>query len=107
MEIQRQGSDKAIARTTPGLLGLFSGVTLLALRLDCRSRLRVSASAWYHKPRPTFADTLAAVRREIRSEQGFAVSRHAGDAAKRPPALRESIAYALCHSACLAKVELS
>jgi hypothetical protein len=99
VETQRQWSDKAIARTTPCLLGLFSVVALLAARLDSRARVRVSASAWYHKRRPTFADTLAAVRREIWSEQSFLVSRHAAEAAKLPPALREGIAYALCHAA--------
>lgn len=99
VETQRQWSDKAIARTTPCLLGLFSVVTLLASRLDCRARLRISTSAWYHKQRPTFADSLAAVRRAIWSEQGFAVSRQSVDAAKLSPALREGIAYALCHAA--------
>ncbi|WP_043343185.1 IS701 family transposase [Belnapia moabensis] len=99
VETQRQWSDKAIARTTPCLLGLFSIVTLLASCLNSRAQLRVSASAWYHKQRPTFADSLAAVRREIWSEQGFALSRHTLDATKLPPALREGIAYALCHAA--------
>ena len=99
VETQRQWSDKAIARTTPCLLGLFSIVTLLALRLDCRARVQISTSAWYHKQRPTFADSLAAVRRAVWSEQGFAVSRQSVDAAKLSPALRESIAYALCHAA--------
>ena len=98
VETQRQWSDKAIARTTPCLLGLFSLVTLLASRLDGRARIQVSASAWYHKQRPTFADSLAAVRRAIWSEQGFAVSRQSVDTAKLPPALREGIAYALCHA---------
>jgi hypothetical protein len=99
VETQRQWSDKAIARTTPCLLGLFSVVALLASRLDRRARFQVSASAWYRKPRPTFADTLAAVRRAIWSEQGFAVSRQSVEAAKLSPALREGIAYALCHAA--------
>jgi hypothetical protein len=99
VETQRQWSDKAIARTTPCLLGLFSVVTLLASRLDCRARVQISTSAGYHKQRPTFADSLAAVRRAIWSEQGFVVSRQSIDAAKLPPALREGIAYALCHAA--------
>jgi hypothetical protein len=99
VETQRQWSDKAIARTTPCLLGLFSIVTLLATRLDRRARVQVSVSAWYHKQRPTFADSLAAVRREIWSEQGFVMSRQAVEAAKLSPALREGIAYALCHAA--------
>ena len=99
VETQRQWSDKAIAHTTPCLLGLFSIVTLIASRLDSRTRTQVSASAWSHKQRPTFADSLAAVRREIWSEQGFVVSRRTVDAAALPPALREGIAYALCHAA--------
>jgi hypothetical protein len=99
VETQRQWSDKAIARTTPCLPGLFSVVTLLASHLDGRARAQVSASAWYHKRRPTFADTLAAVRRAIWREQGFVVSRHSAEATKLPPALREGIAYALCHAA--------
>jgi hypothetical protein len=99
VKTQRQWSDKAIARTTPCLLGLFSIVTLLASRLDGRARLKASASAWYHKQPPTFADSLAAVRRAIWTEQGFAVSRRSFDATKLPPALREDIAYALCHAA--------
>ncbi len=99
VETQRQWSDKAVARTTPCLLGLFSVVALLASRLNSRDQLRVSASAWYHKQRPTFADSLAAVRREIWSEQGFALSRHALDATKLPTTFREGIAYALCHAA--------
>ncbi|WP_217362795.1 transposase [Roseicella sp. DB1501] len=45
VETQRQWSDKAIARTTPCLLGLFSIVTLLASRLDDRARIAVSTSA--------------------------------------------------------------
>ncbi len=74
VETQRQWSDKAIARTTPCLLGLFSVVTLLAARLDHRARLRVSTAAWYRKKHPTFSDTLAAVRRQVWSEQGLLTS---------------------------------
>ena len=45
-----------------------------AARLDRRARLAGRDRAWYRKPRPTFADTLAAVRREIWREQGFLMS---------------------------------
>ena len=99
METQRQWSDEAVARTTPCLLGLFSVVTLLASYLDNRTRVQISTSAWYHKQRPTFADSLAAVRRAIWSAQGFVMSRQSVEATKLPPALREGIAYALCHAA--------
>jgi hypothetical protein len=99
VETQRQWSDRAIARTTPCLLALFSIVALLATRLDRHARLRVSATAWYRKERPTFSDTLAAVRRQIRAEQGLLTSRHSAEAAKLRPALREGIAHALCQAA--------
>jgi hypothetical protein len=71
VETQRQWSDQAIARTTPCLLGLFSTVALLTTRLSKRTRLAVAEAAWYKKQRPTFADALAAVRREIWRAQGF------------------------------------
>jgi len=99
VETQRQWSARAIVRTTPCLLGLFSIVTLLAARLGNRARLRVSTAAWYRKEHPTFSDTLAAVRRQIWAEQGLVTSRHAAEPAKLRPALRHGIAYALCHAA--------
>src|SRR3954449_12456245 len=99
VETQRQWSDQAIARTTPCLLGLFSIVTLLANRLSRHARLRVSAAAWYSKQRPTFADTLAAVRRQIWREQGFLTSRRACKTTKLRPALRDGIVHALCYAA--------
>jgi hypothetical protein len=64
-ETQRQWSDQAIARTTPVLLGLFSLVTLLALQLRQSDPIPVSATAWYHKVEPTFADCLALVRQHL------------------------------------------
>lgn len=66
VETQRQWSEKAIERTTPVLLGLFSVVTLLAHRLHTRgSVLPVRSSAWYAKEQPTFADALALVRQQL------------------------------------------
>jgi hypothetical protein len=99
VETQRQWSDKAIARTTPCLLGLFSVVTLLATRLSRHANLQVLATAWYRKQRPTFADTLAAVRQQVWREQGFLTSRHASKPAKLRPALRDGIVHALCYAA--------
>jgi hypothetical protein len=64
-ETQRQWSDKAIARTTPVLLGLFSLVTLLALQLSQSDPIPVSATAWYRKVEPTFTDCLALVRQHL------------------------------------------
>ena len=99
VETQRQWSDKAVARTTPCLLGLFSLVALLAARLPRAQLLRVAATAWYRKPRPTFSDTLAAVRHHLWREQGLLASRKPHQPIKLRPALRDGIAYALCHAA--------
>ncbi len=99
VETQRQWSDHAIARTTPCLLGLFSIVALLTTRLHKRTRLPVANAAWYRKPRPTFADALAAVRREIWSAQGFSMSRSRPDRRKLTQRLGEGIIHALCHAA--------
>jgi hypothetical protein len=64
VETQRQWTQRAIERTTPCLLGLFSLVTLLAQALH-GAALPTRQSAWYAKGEATFADTLAAVRRHL------------------------------------------
>src|SRR3954449_7731480 len=99
VETQRQWSDRAIARTTPCLLALFSFVTLLAARLDRRARSTVHIDAWYRQPRPTFTDALAAVRRQFWREQGLLLSGRQAEARKLRPTLWHGIAYALCHAA--------
>ena len=65
VETQRQWSDKAIARTTPVLLGLFSVVTLLAMEMRKAGEMPVEQTAWYEKEEPTFSDCIAMVRRRI------------------------------------------
>jgi hypothetical protein len=99
VETQRQWSDKAIARTTPCRLALFSIVTLLANQLGARERQQVAATAWYRKRQPTFSDALAAVRRAIWRERALLTSRRKGERAKRRFALPAPWAYALCHAA--------
>ena len=47
VETQRQWSDRAVARTTPCLFGLFSIVTLLAAQLNQRTRTAVLIDSWY------------------------------------------------------------
>ena len=99
VETQRQWSDLAIARTTPCLFALFSLVTLLAARLDPKAHQAVATAAWYHKPHPTFADTLAAVRRQFWQKHGFFTSHSTAEEQKLRPALHEAIADALCYAA--------
>lgn len=65
VETQRQWSDLAILRTTPALLGLFSLVTIFAHQLLQEQPLPVRQTAWYTKALPTFADTLAFVRKQL------------------------------------------
>ncbi len=65
LETQRQWSNQAIARTTPVLLGLFSLLTVLALRLCPSGQVPVETTAWYHKAEPTFSDCLTLVRRHL------------------------------------------
>ncbi|MFL5336478.1 MAG: hypothetical protein ACJ8H8_25715, partial [Geminicoccaceae bacterium] len=54
----------------PLLLSMFSLVTLWAAELAAKAeKLKVLGAAWYRKPDPTFADCLAAVRRELWAEE--------------------------------------
>ncbi len=75
METQRQWSEKAIARSTPALLGLFSLVCLMAHRLSQLMPLMPHSTAWYRKEDVTFSDILAGVRRAIWAGKYFDNSR--------------------------------
>jgi hypothetical protein len=99
VETQRQWSDRAVARTTPCLFGLFSIVTLLAAQLDQRTRTAVLIDSWYRKSRPTFADALAAVRHAIWRETGLLTSCHQRKMPKPSQALQRCLVYALCRAA--------
>lgn len=65
LETQRPWADKAIARPTPVLGGLFSLVTVLAWRVGPEGCIPLEGSAWYRKPEATFADCLAVVRPQL------------------------------------------
>lgn len=65
VETQRQWSDRAIARTTPVLFGLFSWVTLAANMLQADNTIPVRSAAWYAKSLPTFSDAIALVRQRL------------------------------------------
>ena len=84
VETQRQWSHKAIARTTPVLLALFSLVTLLADRLQTNGKLLVGTAAWYNKQRPTFSDAIASVRHLLWSGSSFSMSATEDDMIKIP-----------------------
>jgi hypothetical protein len=100
METQRQWSDKAIARTTPLVLALFSIVTLLGDHHYCeKQELFVRQAAWYVKRLPTFSDALATVRQQLWREVGFHTSRSEADSVKVDRALLERLTDALCYAA--------
>ena len=65
VETQRQWSDRAISRTTPVLLGLFSWITLAAHLLGDSRLSTPRSAAWYVKSEPTFVDAIALVRRHL------------------------------------------
>ncbi|ERN41030.1 hypothetical protein KR51_00024120, partial [Rubidibacter lacunae KORDI 51-2] len=65
VESQRQWSPRAIARTTPVLLGLFSLVVVQAQQSQRDGSWKLPQAAWYRKERPTFIDALALVRRQL------------------------------------------
>ena len=99
METQRQWSDRAIARTTPVLLGLFSWTTLAAHGLQERHSMTQRKAAWYDKPSPTFVDAIALVRRHLwLASEGFSLSAASTDTQELPVTLYyrmvDSLAYA-------------
>ena len=100
-ETQRQWSELAIRRTTPALLlGLFSIVTLFAHQRMRRSIQAIRKAAWYREYRPTFADALALVRKELwAQEQTFCGSPSATDTVKVPRAFMERLTDAVCYAA--------
>jgi len=71
VETQRQWSDKAIARTTPALFGLYSLVVLIADRLHASFPLKLGSTAWYKKTHLTFSDMLREVRRHLWGSRYF------------------------------------
>jgi len=87
VETQRQWSDRAILRTTPALLGLFSVVTLCAHALLDGQPLPIRRAAWYAKPLPTFVDTLALVRRQLWPVTVYCTSPAPTDTVEIPRAL--------------------
>jgi hypothetical protein len=99
METQRQWNERAIARTTPALLSLYSVVTLTAHLLIEKGETCVRSTAWYGKTRPTFADAIAWVRRLLWDHIHFSTSQQETDMIKIPRTLLERFTEALCYAA--------
>ena len=99
LETQRQWNERAIARTTPALLGLFSIVTLLAGRLAQEHTLPVRQAVWYHKALPTFADAIAIVRQHLWPSTHVYMSPTKADRVEIPCALLNRLTETLCYAA--------
>jgi hypothetical protein len=72
-ETQRHWSDRAIERTTPCLMGLFSLVVVMAHTLH-PEQLPIRQASWYPKQEATFSDALAAVRRDLWANFDYSTS---------------------------------
>jgi hypothetical protein len=99
IETQRQWLELAIRRATPVLLGLFSLVTLLADRPLAARSVPLRQAAWYAKELPTFADALAAVRRDLWQHHLFRPSAVAGEVVKLPRLVLDRLIETLCYAA--------
>ena len=98
METQRQWSGRAIARTTPAILALYSIVTLTAKQLVPKDDVMTRHAAWYAKDSPTFSDTIALVRRSLWSEEIYSGSRDQRDTLKIPRALFDRLTETVCYA---------
>ncbi len=99
VETQRQWSDKAILRTTPVLLGLYSIVILWTHDLAKSRKLKPRTAAWYPKAVLTFSDAIAATRREIWAHQISSMSRPHRDTIEIPRHIWHRMQNALAHAA--------
>lgn len=99
METQRQWSDRAIARTTPVLLGLYSVVTLLAKQMLAQNDMPVRTASWYAKDQPTYSDTIALVRRWLWHAGNSPMSGNTPDMVQIPRALFDRLTDTVSYAA--------
>lgn len=96
IETNRQWSDKAINRTTPSLLGLFSLITLMANELKEAGKLQIRSAAWYEKEVATFSDAIGCVRQQIWEFRSFQTSGNEYEVIKIPRSYLETLTETLC-----------
>ena len=99
MATQRQWHARAMARTTPALVSLYSIMTLTAHLLIEKGAVCVRSTAWYGKTRPTCADAIAWVRRQLWEHIHFSMSQQETDMIQIPRTLLERFTEALCYAA--------
>src|SRR5215217_6102321 len=99
-ESQRHWSERAIRRTAPALLALFSLVALFAHQRMAQGSGIVRQTAWYRKSYPTFSDALALVRKQLwAQEETFCGSPREADTLKVSREFVERLTDAVCYAA--------
>ena len=98
VETQRQWSDKAIARTTPVLFGLYSLICLWACDLFNEHSMP-HAAAWYRKTNLTFSDAIGIVRHTLWVGDIYRHSPQNTEPPEIPPDRVKRMADALCFAA--------
>jgi hypothetical protein len=71
METQRQWSEKAILRATPVILGLYTLVTMMAVKIAREGKVAINQTAWYKKEEATFSDCMIMVRKHCWGVENF------------------------------------
>lgn len=96
IETNRQWSDKAIQRTTPCLMGMYSLVALVAEELSKSGKLKIRQAVWYQKQVATFSDAIGCVRQQIWEWRSFQTSDGQVEMIKIPRAYLECLTDTLC-----------
>jgi hypothetical protein len=98
VETQRQWSDRAIARETPCLFGLYSLVAAIGVALHHERPLTIRAASWYPKSQATSSDVLAAVRRHCWDGLDIRTSRRDPSCVEIPRSQLDRLMDAACYS---------
>jgi hypothetical protein len=96
-ETQRHWSRRAIERTAPCLLGLFSLVVLMAATLHPET-LPIQQDVWYHKDEATFSDALAAVREDLWTRMNYTMSSNHAQLRLIPTELWRRLQQVVCYA---------
>jgi len=99
METQRQWNDRAIARTTPAVLRLYSIIALTAHLLIQKGGTHVKSTAWSTNTHPTFSAAIALGRRHVWNHIHFSTSQQETDVIQIPRVLLTHLTEALCYAA--------
>lgn len=98
LETQRQWSVRAIERTTPCLLGVFSLVVLMGKVLHPKT-LPVQECVWYRKEEATFSDVLGVVRSHLWGAMNYTASASGAEMCLIPRALWQRLHKIVCYAA--------